>query len=102
LLLVHSDPDIREQIAGVFLAAGYATTVVSRIAEVERWPQGELVISEARFSTHFWLTVGAAHVVVLTEDDRVENHGTSVTCLPLRAGAQALRALVDSFQTVAA
>jgi hypothetical protein len=66
LLLVHSDDRVRKEIASVLRHSGREHVVeASTIADVERWPRGEVVIVEAQFFTPVWLAVGAAYVVVI-------------------------------------
>ena len=104
MLLVHSDPTVRQNVAATLQSAGISLTVAERIAEVERWPTGDVVITEERLFTPFWLTVGAAHVVVLGDGTATSPRGEhdSVTTVPVSGGNTALLAAVDSFRLVAA
>ena len=65
MLLVHSDPFRRDELAQALRTFGFTVTAVRCVAEVEEWPYGDIVITEARFFSQFWLDVGAAHVLVL-------------------------------------
>ena len=103
MLLVHSDPAVRSNLAATLQTAGIPLTVADRIAEVERWPHGDIVITEERLYTPLWHSVGAAHVVVLSEGgDAVAHSDESVTVVPANSGAKALLAAVDAFRLVAA
>jgi hypothetical protein len=63
---------------------------------------GELVVTDERMYTPFWLTVGAIHVVVLTEGTAPHVRHESVTSLPATVSREELLAMVDSFDLVAA
>jgi CheY-like chemotaxis protein len=103
VLLVHSDPAVRQNLAATLQSAGISLTVAERIAEVERWPKGDVVITEEQFYTPFWHSVGAAHVVVISDQGRsVAGDHKAVTVVPATSGAQALLAVVDGFRLVAA
>jgi hypothetical protein len=92
VLLIHSDPQVREAMAGALRR--WTTDVVvgvGSVAEVERWPRGQVVVVEDRFFTPFWLTVGAAHVIVV--EPRLtapRSESPSITCVPLDGGWSAL------------
>ena len=103
MLLLHSDPAVRESLAETLRSAGIPLTVAGRIAEVERWPAGELVVTDERMYTPFWLSVGAIHVVVLTEGTAAPHlRHESVTSVPATMTREELLATVDSFDLVAA
>ncbi len=104
MLIVHSDPAVRQNLAATLQSAGISLTVAERIAAIERWPQGDVVITEEQFYTPFWHTVGAAHVVVLSDSLRpsVPAEHQDVTVVPASAGTKALMAAIDSFRLVAA
>jgi hypothetical protein len=67
MLLIASDPELRQTLAH-FLEQFTSEFVVAvgRVAEIERWPRGQVVVVEEVLFTPFWLTVGAAHIVVMT------------------------------------
>jgi hypothetical protein len=103
VLLLHSDPAVRQNLAATLESAGIPLTVAGRIAEVERWPQGEVVITEERLYTSFWHTVGAAHVVVLSNSaDALVHADEAVTVVAAGSGAQVLLAAVHAFRLAAA
>jgi hypothetical protein len=51
--------------------AGMAVSSVGSIAEVERWPRGQIVVTTMAHLTPLWQLEGAADVIVLVSD-RVE------------------------------
>jgi hypothetical protein len=65
MLLLESDVDERRKLTIALKQAGLPVLGVASIAEVERWPTGDIVITEARRYTQWWKNVGATHVVVL-------------------------------------
>jgi hypothetical protein len=67
ILLVAADPQCRVRFEAVLRAAGFEVAAVRHIAEIERWPIGEIVVVDARQFTPWWAVVGAAHVVVLSD-----------------------------------
>ncbi len=69
MLLVEGDYERRSQLSRALRAEGMPVMAVSGIAEVERWPAGDVVVTESRRFTTLWKETGAAHVVVLAETD---------------------------------
>jgi hypothetical protein len=67
VLLVESDAIERRKLTLALRQAGLPVLDVSSIAEVERWPKGDIVITEAERFTEWWKSVGATHVVVLAD-----------------------------------
>ena len=67
VLLLESNAERRRLLAHKLSAARIAVTAVSRIAEIERWPQGATVVTDARHFSEWWKRVGAAHVIVLAD-----------------------------------
>ena len=65
MLLLDSDAEERRKLTVAMRVAGLDVLDVSCIAEVERWPTGDIVITEAERFTPWWKTIGATHVVVL-------------------------------------
>jgi hypothetical protein len=68
MLLVESNDRRRAELSRVLQAAGFTVVAVGRVAEVERWPADEIVITEAERFTPWWSHVGASHVIVLAND----------------------------------
>ena len=70
VLIIESNPDLR----GTLLAACQARHIpargVVRIAEIEEWPEGQIVVTDVAHLTPLWKEVGARAVVVLV--DRAE------------------------------
>lgn len=67
MLLVEADFERRNRLSRALRAEGLPVLAVSGIAEVERWPAGELVVTDSRKFTTLWRDTGAAHVVVLAD-----------------------------------
>jgi hypothetical protein len=67
VLLIESDMARRHELAETLQARGLSVVTATDIAEVERWPVGDVVITEFRRFTPFWRRVGASHVVVLAD-----------------------------------
>ena|SRR5688572_10149852 len=65
MLLLESDTNERERLMEALEDAGLPVMGVSSIAEVERWPAGDVVITAADRFTSWWRQMGAAHVLVL-------------------------------------
>lgn len=92
MLLVESDDHRRAQLTDVLRTAGFPVTAVGRIAEVERWPADEVVITDSARFTRWWTEVGASHVIVLAntarEGEIACNEGATTwvdrTCAPER------------------
>jgi DNA-binding response OmpR family regulator len=67
VLLLEEDEKRRDQLAHEIRAAGIPVVAVGRIAEIERWPDGEVVVTDAARFTPWWKKVGATHVIVLAD-----------------------------------
>jgi hypothetical protein len=76
VLLVESDPAALRRLLRDFAASGIAATGVTRIAELERWPTGLVVITDLAHFTPWWRTVGALQVIVLV--DKAEDARTAI------------------------
>ena len=74
MLLVESDPEFRVVVGRALRSAGFAVTEVSRIAEIVRWPSGQIVMTDRAHFSPWWKHIGATHVVVFvdTEADGLE------------------------------
>jgi CheY-like chemotaxis protein len=70
VLLVEGDYERRSQLSRALRDEGATVLAVSGIAEVERWPAGDVVVTESRRFTPLWKQTGAAHVVVLADTDQ--------------------------------
>jgi hypothetical protein len=93
VLLLDLDARRRNQFASVLRGEGFEISVMSYIAEIERWPAGQIVVVDAARFTPWWIEVGALRVVVLSaaavEETRVYN-GVPCTWIPHGAGPDAL------------
>jgi hypothetical protein len=69
VLLIEADPERRAQLSTALAASGMTVIAVSCIAEIERWPTGDLVVTDCERFTPWWTRVGAAHVVVLADSE---------------------------------
>jgi hypothetical protein len=67
MLLIDCDPERRGRLTDGLRGAGMSVVAVSRIAEIERWPAGEIVVTESRQFTEWWNRVGATRVIVLAD-----------------------------------
>jgi hypothetical protein len=68
--VVIVDPDPR-QFADIIVAchrAGVPALAIRRIAELERWPYGQIVVMRAAHVTALWKAVGVRHVMAIVED----------------------------------
>ena len=93
VLLLDLDATRRHLFASVLRGRGFTISVMSCIAEIERWPVGEIVVVDAARFTPWWTEVGALRVVVLSatavEESRVYN-GVPCTWIPHGAGPDVL------------
>jgi hypothetical protein len=85
--LIDTDPVLRCTLEATLRRAGFEVTAVSRVADLERWPSGAIVIIESGQLTTWWRDVGATDVVVLTtgtEDLCELRHRGATTWMPRR------------------
>lgn len=68
VLAVVSDSAHRLAVVQACRAAGVKVVAVTRLAELERWPRGQMVITDFTHLTPWWRTVGAREVIVLAQD----------------------------------
>ena len=68
VLLLESQPELRAQFSQALRSAGIAVTEAARVGDVERWPSGQTVVTEAERYTRWWKQVGAEHVIVLASN----------------------------------
>jgi hypothetical protein len=101
VLLVASDPRCRRHFAAALREKGFEVSTARHIAEIERWPVGQVVVVDATRFTPLWSAVGAAHVVVLSdpadEEARVPN-GVPSTWVPRRLGPGALISVLQGLR----
>ena len=67
VLLLDSNGQRRNRIAASLRARGFLVSTATTIAEIERWPAGQIVVVDATCFTPLWTMIGAAHVVVLSD-----------------------------------
>lgn len=67
VLIIEAEAGRRESLARCLGAVGVRVTAVAGIADVIRWPDGEIVVTDFPHFTPLWVAVGASHVVVLTD-----------------------------------
>jgi hypothetical protein len=98
VLLVSADSGCRSTFAAALRSRGFECTVCY-IAEIQRWPVGEVVVVDASQFTPWWAVVGAAHVVVLSDAseqlDRISS-GVPSTWIRRESGPEALIAALTS------
>jgi DNA-binding response OmpR family regulator len=70
VLLLESEPGLRAQLSEALRNAGMAVTEAARVGDVERWPSGQTVVTDAERYTGWWKQVGAEHVIVLADTER--------------------------------
>jgi hypothetical protein len=102
VLLVAADPHCRDRLEAVLRGGGFEVAAVQHIAEIERWPIGEIVVVDACQFTPWWAVVGAAHIVVLSDTtDGAEQirSGVPSTWIPRQAGPEALVSVLRSLPT---
>ena len=70
VLLLESQPELRAQFGEALRSAGITVTEAARVGDVERWPSGQTVVTDAERFTSWWKQVGAEHVIVLAATER--------------------------------
>jgi DNA-binding response OmpR family regulator len=70
MLLLASNEKKRRQLADGLRAVGFPVLSVASIGEIERWPVGDIVITDAAHFTPWWKKVGATHVIVIVASRR--------------------------------
>lgn len=68
VLVIDADALRRVAVEWAFWAAGFSVVAVGSIAEVEQWPEGQLVITDLAHVSPWWRQVGALEVVALVAD----------------------------------
>ena len=70
VLVVDPDPVRRLRLEQACRSAGVPVRSVGSIADVKRWPRGQIVVTTLAQLTPFWRAVGATEVLVLVADRR--------------------------------
>ena len=93
ILLLYPDTEYRRTFAAALRAVGFEVSTARHIAEIERWPVGTVVVVDAPRFTPWWQTVGAAHVVVLSDSTDARSHACPdmpSNRVPRQSGPEAL------------
>lgn len=69
MLLLESNATERQRLVDAVEHAGLPIVGAGSIAEVERWPSGDVVVTTAERYTTWWRDMGASHVIVLAETE---------------------------------
>ena len=99
VLLLSADPECRRTFAAALRSRGFEVCTARYIAELQRWPIGEIVVVDARQFTPWWAVVGAAHVVVLSDSTKQlekVSAGVPSTWIHRESGPEALIAALES------
>ena len=68
ILVINSNSADRKAVEQACQAAGLSVHAVSSVAEVERWPLGQIVVTDPAHLTPWWRGVGASEVIVLARN----------------------------------
>jgi hypothetical protein len=71
VLLLESDRERRSALVNMLYSRGISAVAVGSIAEIERWPVGDVVVTEAAYFSSWWSHIGATHVIVLAESSAI-------------------------------
>jgi hypothetical protein len=83
VVLVDPQTARREQMVSSLRAERIRVIAASRIANLERWPVVQVVVTHDAHATRSWFNVGATHVIVLADTDEEQT-------LARRSGASAV------------
>jgi hypothetical protein len=70
MLLLDSDERTRRELAKALRTVRLPVLSVGSIVEIERWPVGDLVVTDAEHFTPWWKKIGATHVIVIAASAR--------------------------------
>jgi hypothetical protein len=93
VLLLDPQAERRARFGDALREAGLSVREAARIADVDRWPSGETVITDAERFTGWWHHVGAKYVIVLASDEHEGKKACSSGAnawLPRTCGAEVL------------
>ena len=68
VLVIDADSAYRTALDHALRAAGLSVVAVESVANVEQWPEGQIVITDAAHLTPWWRLVGATEVIVLVRE----------------------------------
>ena len=100
MLVLLSDPVRRTDLTTLLRELGNEVASATCIADIERWPEGQVVVTERRFFTPFWFEVGATHVVVLDRRIGPIRHD-GVVCVPDDWSTSRIAAYVAEIASIA-
>ena len=69
VLIIDADAMERTALEQACRSAGLSVRAVRSVAELERWPVGQIVVTDPAHLTPLWRQVGAAAVIVLVKGD---------------------------------
>lgn len=69
VVLVDADTARRERFVSLLRAEGIRVVPVRRVASLEKWPVGDVLVTHVAHSTRWWIEVGATHLIVLADSD---------------------------------
>ena len=69
VVLVDGEDGRREKLMSLLRAEGIRVVPVSRVANLERGPGGDVLVTDMAHSTRWWIDVGATHVIALADTD---------------------------------
>jgi len=108
VVLLDAEDARREQTVSLLRAEGIRVVAATRIANLERWPVGEVLVTDAAHATRWWSDVGATHVIVLADTDEerslaersgasaVLTSGNSAALLSILRSVAELQSVADS------
>jgi hypothetical protein len=73
VVLVDPATGRRERLVSLLRAQGIRVVPVSRVASLEMWPVGDVLVTYVAHTTPWWIDVGAAHVIVLADTDEEQS-----------------------------
>jgi hypothetical protein len=67
VLIIESNPELRAALVQACQERHIAARGILRIAEIEQWPAGQIVVTDVAHLTPLWKEVGARAVIVLVD-----------------------------------
>jgi hypothetical protein len=69
VVFIDANDGRRQKLVTCLQREGIPVVAASRVAELEGWPVGKVLVTHAASVTPFWFEMGAVHVVVLADSD---------------------------------
>ena len=69
VVFIDANDGRRQTLVTCLQREGIPVVAASRVAELEGWPVGKVLVTHAASVTPLWFEMGAAHVVVLADSD---------------------------------